>query len=83
GVCDVRFKEEIDGIHSLGGKVIYFTRTTEQNSEHSSNKADISSLCDIIIDNKEIEMDKKNEAIFAKLREWGYLEYDVVTKESA
>ena len=68
-VSDVRFQNEIDIIHKLGGKVIKLTRPSINNADAHESEKNIDTLkgdYDILNDSSLEELYKKVEEIFCK-----------------
>ena len=73
-IGDCRFKNEIDAVHAAGGKVIYFTRNSESSDGHESEQAaKYIDDYDFVLDNKNMSIDKQNQAILEKVQAWGML----------
>lgn len=75
-ICDVRFPNEIDGIHQKKGRVIKLTRAPFQDDEHNSEKALDNypeENFDAIIDNRKMTIAEQNESITKQLNRWRYL----------
>lgn len=78
-ITDCRFPNEVEGVQSVDGIVIYLTRAPfAGQDEHSSETAldpenyDQSKL-DVILDNREMNIEQQNEALFNVLREKGVI----------
>lgn len=74
-ISDIRYDFEVDAIKSIGGKVIYLTRSVSEDSHSSENgfvDYDMSNF-DAIIDNKDLSMADKNNQLDRILQEFGYL----------
>jgi hypothetical protein len=74
---DVRFPNEVHLIQDLGGKVIRFTRTTQEgtrNAMHASEVAlDSFDGFDAVIDNNNMNIEQQNKALDDLLAEKGWL----------
>lgn len=77
-VTDVRFPNEVEGIQKAGGKVIRLT-LNPHNSQHESETAlDNYDGFDAVIDNASLSMHEKNIHLYKILKEWSYLEYELI-----
>ena len=73
-IGDCRFKNEIDVIQAAGGKVIYFTRNSENSDGHDSEKAsEYKEHYDCIIDNTNIDIGEQNKLVLEQIQNWGIL----------
>ena len=73
-IGDCRFKNEIDAGHEAGGKVIYFTRNSENSDGHDSEKAsEYKEHYDCIIDNTNIDIEEQNKLVLEQIQNWGIL----------
>ena len=77
-ITDCRFPNEVDVVQKAGGKVIKFTRNPYPNDNHISetaldkDKYDWEKF-DYVLDNKDMSINKQNEALYNILREWNYV----------
>lgn len=73
-ITDIRFDDEIQYIHKIGGKIILLTKCLEK-SDHTSEQ--ILNLppesFDYIIDNDKCDIDTKNREILIALSNWGWI----------
>lgn len=65
-VCDVRFPNEIKAIQAAGGIVIGLQRNIDSKDKHASENVDLS-LCDYMLDNREMSVQEQTHAIFELL----------------
>ena len=73
-IGDCRFKNEIDAVQAAGGKVIYFTRNSENSDGHDSEKAsEYKEHYDCIIDNTNIDIEEQNKLVLEQIQNWGIL----------
>jgi len=73
-VADGRFANEISSDEELEIKSIYFTKQIEEDSHKSENGFDDDLTgFDAVIDNQDMTIKEKNEAILNTLLEWGWL----------
>ena len=73
-IGDCRFKNEIDAVQAAGGKVIYFTRNSENSDGHDSEKAsEYKEHYDCIIDNTNIDIEEQNKLVLEQIQNWGTL----------
>lgn len=78
-ICDCRFPNEVHGVQSEGGKVIRLTRNINNSDQHFSELAldpanfDQSKF-DFILDNSTMTIAQQNDAVGAKMIEWGWFE---------
>ena len=73
-IGDCRFENEIDEVHDNGGKVIYFTRNSESEDSHDSEKAsEFIDKYDCVLDNASLSIDEQNVAILEQIQDWGIL----------
>lgn len=77
-ITDVRFPNEVDGVHSIGGKVIRLTRNPAGDTDvHPSEKAldrenfDWTKF-DAILDNSALNVNQQNEAMHHILDTWNW-----------
>ncbi len=76
------------GIQAVGGKVIRFTRNPFPEDAHPSetaldeDKFDHKQF-DAILDNRFMTIDEQNNALYAILKDWGMLGYDMDFKNAA
>tara|TARA_R110002051_G_scaffold255116_1_gene314150 strand:- start:393 stop:1187 length:795 start_codon:yes stop_codon:yes gene_type:complete len=81
-ICDCRFPNEVEGVQEAGGKVIRLTKNGDDKDSHFSETAldkenyDWNNF-DAIIDNKDMEIGKQNEALYLKLNEWSWNSLDL------
>lgn len=81
-ICDCRFPNEVDGIKKAGGKTIRLTRNDESPDVHESETAlDKDNFdwdkFDLILDNKNIEIQEQNKLLYKKLKNWGWLALNI------
>jgi len=82
-IDDCRFKNEVQGIKNIGGKVIRLLRCPFDNDEHESEKdLDDYSDFDKIIDNRNLSIHETNIEIMKTLEEWGWLGEEVELKKN-
>jgi hypothetical protein len=82
-VCDVRFPNEVQAIHEAGGKVIKLTRAPFAHlDKHVSEQSIDDSTVDWVLDNKDLTIDASSKQLYAKLKEWSYLEYEIMFGET-
>jgi hypothetical protein len=73
-IGDCRFENEIDEVHDNGGKVIYFTRNSESEDSHDSEKAsEFIDKYDCVLDNASLSIDEQNAAVLGQIQDWGIL----------
>ena len=72
-VDDCRFPDEIEAIHSVGGKVIHLSRSKFTDSHASESALDSCEEFDAVIDNGELSIHETNVKIIEVLDEWGWL----------
>ena len=73
-IGDCRFENEIDEVHANGGKVIYFTRNSESEDSHDSERAsEFIDKYDCVLDNANMTIDEQNVAILERIQDWGIL----------
>ncbi len=84
-VGDVRFPNEVKGIQDVGGKVIRLTRKINDNAHPSECALDAENFdwtkFDAVIDNQNMTIQEQNEAIYSKLREWGWTDQEFKNEE--
>lgn len=82
-IPDTRFPNELNGIRDVGGKVLKFLRNP-LNMEHDSETA-LDNIpnenFDAIIDNSEMSISEQNEMTIQVLKEWGWIDFDIVETE--
>lgn len=86
-VCDIRFPGEIDGVKSIGGKVVRLTKTNPDKGTHKSETVldkknyDWSNF-DYVMNNEEMNFLEQGNAVTNLLTELGVLEneYDAAKK---
>ena len=82
-ISDVRFTDETNAVRDAGGKVISLTRAPYAHlDKHESENGLIGAVFDHVIDNKNVPIDSMSRELYAKLREWGFLEYEIMFGES-
>lgn len=81
-VVDCRFPNEVEGIKDAGGKVIRLSRDPfEGQDDHASETAlDDYDDFDAVIDNKEMSIGEKNEALYNQLADWNFVNYSAVAR---
>ena len=81
-VVDCRFPNEVEGIQKAGGKVIRLTKNPfEGQDDHPSETAlDDYDNFDAVIDNSEMSIGEKNEAIYNQLADWNFVNYSAVAR---
>lgn len=70
---DCRFRNEADALKQAGGKVIGFTRRPHPEDNHSSEIDLIGYNFDLLIDNKDLSLDAKNNLVLQALKDWKFL----------
>lgn len=80
-VDDCRFENEIDAIHSMGGKVIRLTRNLHDDDHDSEKALDTYEDFDKIIDNQNMTIHETNVEIIKTLEEWGWLKDQIANEE--
>jgi hypothetical protein len=75
-VGDVRYPNEVQAIHDMGGKVIRFTRTTAPDDQHKSEIAldDFIRIFDAIVDNSNMSVEEQNDFVWDLIIKRGWLE---------
>ena len=81
-VCDVRFPNEADSIHLIGGKVIRLTRNPENNPHDSETALDTYKKFDYVLDNKNLNIEEQCDSLYKKLKEWGWINYETKLVEN-
>lgn len=72
-ICDVRYPNEVEGIHENGGKIIRFTRSPHKEDEHESETAlDDWKDFDCVIDNENMTIEEQNKKINEYLTKSGF-----------
>lgn len=82
-VDDCRFENEINCIHSMGGKVIRLTRNLYNDTHPSEEALDSYEGFDKIIDNQNMSIHETNIEIIKTLEEWGWLKDEITKKEES
>jgi hypothetical protein len=72
-IADGRFANEITTDEDLEIKTIYFTKQIEEDNHKSENGFDDVEDFDVVIDNQDMTIKEKNEAVLNALLEWGWL----------
>ena len=73
-IGDCRFENEIDEVHANGGKVLYFTRNSESEDSHDSEKAsEFIDKYNRVLDNANMTIDEQNAAVLGQIQDWGIL----------
>ncbi len=74
-IGDIRFPNEVEGVRKAGGKVVRLTRNVLAHDAHASETALDNYPADgydYVLDNQNMNIDEQNQALYAKLVEWGY-----------
>ena len=79
-IADIRYPNEVDGIHSLGGKVIRFTRSPHEDAHDSESQLNDYEGFDDICDNANMTIGEQNEYVYNKCKEWDFLNYELEYK---
>ena len=73
-IGDCRFENEIDEVHDNDGKVLYFTRNSESEDSHDSEKAsEFIDKYNRVLDNANMNIDEQNTAVLGQIQDWGIL----------
>lgn len=80
-IDDCRFENEVDAIHSIGGKVIRLTRNLYDDDHDSEKALDAYQGFDKIIDNQNLSIHETNIEIIKTLEEWGWLKEQLNNNE--
>jgi hypothetical protein len=73
---DVRFPNEVEAIHRLGGVVIRLTRNPIQDFHFSETALDGFEGFDAVLDNRQLTIAQQNAAMWCLLTEKGWLDRD-------
>jgi len=68
-IPDVRFQNEIDGIHKRGGIVIRLTRNPINSDDHSETALDNAEF-DYVVDNQSMTIEQTNDAVWRIVKEY-------------
>lgn len=74
-IADVRRIKEVEAIHACGGKVIYHTRVSEDDSHHTEHEFDTvnkTEFFDAVIDNRACTIQEKNAQLHSILGDWNW-----------
>lgn len=72
-IGDTRFMNEAELIRNKGGKIVDFTRCPFPEDKHQS-EVDLDGFdFDAIVDNKNMTLREKNEAVLQLVKDWGWL----------
>ena len=84
-ICDARFEDEVQTVQEVGGKVIRLTRSPYAHLDKHGSETVLDNYqgFDWVLDNKNMTIDEAGKALYYKLREWGYLEYEIQFGENA
>lgn len=79
--CDVRFPDEVDAIHGVGGIVVRFTKIKDSSDQHPSETQLDHNVFnwkkfDLIIDNQHMDINEKNAALLYGLSVLEYIQLD-------
>lgn len=81
-ISDCRFPNEVEAIHSAGGKVIKLTRHQDTKDRHASETAlEDWKEWDAVIDNQNLSIQETNIEIIKTLDEWGWLGSEIKQPE--
>jgi hypothetical protein len=77
-VADMRFPNEVDGIHDLGGKTVYLTRAVPPLSNHESETALLPANFNwtnfsYVLDNNHLDILETERKLVEILREWKWI----------
>lgn len=72
-ITDCRFANEVEGVQKAGGKVIRLTRDPLQSSHESEVALDKYDNFDVVLDNKNMNIEEQNQNVESILKEWGWL----------
>jgi len=75
-VSDIRFPDEVDAVHNMGGKVIRYLRApfAGKDEHHSETALDDYDNFDAVVDNKDMTIAEQIENVHKILLDWKYVE---------
>lgn len=82
-VGDCRFPNEVEAIQQAGGKVIYLTRNPYNDDHESETALDGYRGFDGVVDNAQMSIAEQNQAVYALLKEWEYINHEMTHQEGA
>lgn len=74
-IGDVRQEMEVDKIHEAGGKVIFLTRKTQEDTHRTEKELELIDRIkfDAVIDNQNMTIEQRNKEIYQVMSGWGLI----------